>query len=277
MAEEKVQEENLQEKKRQEDIKELNEKTAKDVSVGKNSINFDKFHSIPVKEWDSHDGGLEYKQYLKKTDKSKLTLDQKDDLKKLEDYENGIGKEEGENSFEFDEEKVDYSRMKTHYGIAFFLSLEDFPKWCLSEVNLHTRNCVISMHKTKSISKIIEIATKKAAKQAEVKAEEKERKKQNRLFGFGRKEEESEENKEESSEKPKEQPKTTLFTIITKGLDGKNKLSNREMNEENDLHSTVEKYVEENNKHSNELISKETSEDLEKKAQQILNDEQQMQ
>lgn len=233
----------------------------------------DKFHTIPVEEWDSYDGGMDYKKFLKSTNKEELSYDQKDDLKRLEEYEQGLGKEDEARSFNFEEEKVDYSRANSLYKLAFLLSLENEPDFFLSEMNLNTRNWVITMHKTKKMSEIVDIAKEKAEKQ--LAAQEDVKKNTEKTSDGGEKQEET----------PKK--KKGLFAIIVEkanafceksAKDDEWFLNHRESVEENDLHSTIEKFVDENNRqvsnNSNEPISKETTEDLKKKAQQILDEEQ---
>lgn len=234
---------------------------------------YGKFHSLPVEEWASHTNGSDYKNYLKSTEKEKLSSKEKEDLERLEKYELESGKED-ENSASFDPNSVDYEKIKSVYGVAGFLSMDGLPDFFLSESNLNTRNFVLSEFKKKSISKIAKEAQETVDKSGNGKKDDK-------------KEDKKEEKQDEAQEKPEEksekQSKPTLFAVITKGFGGKNKssTSNREINEENDLHATIERIVDENNKQlsnvSSEPISKETSEDLEKKAQQILDEEQQRQ
>lgn len=230
----------------------------------------DKFHTIPVEEWDSHDGGIDYKKFLKSTNKEELSYDQKDDLKRLEEYEHGLGNEDEARSFNFEEEEVDYSRANNLYKLAFLLSLENEPDFFLSSKNLNTRNWVITMHKTKKMSEIVDIAKEKAEKQLAAQED------------ANKKTEKADDGSEKQEEAPKK--KKGLFAIIVekaKGANGKDAerlLNNRESVEENDLHSTIEKFVGENNRqvsnNSNEPISREATEDLKKKAQQILDEEQ---
>lgn len=232
---------------------------------------YGKFHSLSVKEWGLHTDGADYKSYLKTTEKGKLTPQQKEDLDRLKDYEAGSEKED-ETSTSYDAGSVDYSKIKSIYGVAGFLSMEDLPDFFLSESNLHTRNFVLSEYKEKSIFQIVEEAKKKVGESGkDKKKDDKENDKET---------ENQEDKTEEQEEKPAEKSKPTLFAIITKGFGGKGEssVSDRENYEENDLHSTIEKYVDENNRqvsnNSNEPISKETREDLENKAQQILDEEQ---
>ena len=126
---------------------------------------FSRYEGLDPKEWSSIAGGNEYKKYLKKADREgrvkELTYVQKEDLKKLKEYESqNPEKEEDEQGY--DESAIDFGRIKTAYDIAFYLS---YPDWFMSKNNLKIKRFVESEHKEKSIAQIASESREKWEKQ----------------------------------------------------------------------------------------------------------------
>lgn len=231
---------------------------------------YSKFHSIPVKDWSSYAEGDSYKSYLNSTDKSSLTPAQKDDKTRLEEYEKGSSNEEESTGREFNESAVDYNRIKDDYGVAFYLSLKDFPDWLISSVNLNIRNYILSEFKSKSIREIVKNARVKLG----LASPEGNKKEDN-----NEKEEKSETQEEApKNEEKQETKKPSLFALIVKD---KNK--GQQNSRENNYHSEIEKYVDMNNKEINtenkqieddKLMKKEDIENISNKVQEMLDEEQ---
>ena len=91
--------------------------------------------------------------------------------------------QKADKTFDFDESKIDYKQIKNHMDIAYFLSLEEFPKFLMSETCLHTRNWVVSQSKKLGMTsgKILEEAAKKAKDQKETQDAEEWAKKEEKL------------------------------------------------------------------------------------------------
>lgn len=123
---------------------------------------FIKFHSMPVEEWKSTTGGKDYIKYLEKAEtrkeENKLSSEEKNDLARLNAYKQGKDGPNEEETYEYDESNIDWSRINEATKVVFYLV---WPRFMLSKRNQDTQGYVKTQWKSKGELGIAKEARKK--------------------------------------------------------------------------------------------------------------------
>lgn len=174
-------------------------------NVGKEDQSSDKslyehLYNSPA-PWSSMPRGNEFKNYLiSKRDAGKKGELNESEKKCLADLENYLKEhsEEQETEIDYDESAIDWTRLKTNYDVAFYLT---FPDFFLSEANKNIRHFVLSKFKEESVSGIVKYANEQIKKLEE---------KANGVKNKDDKKESKEEDKEETKKEEKSSEKGDL-------------------------------------------------------------------
>lgn len=172
------------------------------------SKKFEHLYGRPA-PWTNLPNGQEFVNYLTKVEnehnEKSLNDEEKKCLESLKAYRKNSedGKEE---DLQYEEDSIDWERLKTPYDISFYLS---FPSFMLSNMNKNIQNFVKTKHKTMTLGQIADYAKERAAKQSKENADGKDKddKKANQ-------EENQETEQKDSEETPKEaehNARTNLF------------------------------------------------------------------